>query len=425
MQEDFLHYVWQHKKMTLKSLKTTTKEPINLKAVGLPNLNSGPDFFNALLTIDNQLWAGNVEIHVKSSDWYVHNHETDAAYDNVILHVVWDHNIEVFRNDNTPIPTLELKHFILPHTLRNYKALIHEKKKWIPCEDSITTVDAFTINHWMERLYLERLEAKYLGVESQLSDSKYNWEAVLFWQLAKSFGLKVNGEAFLNISKSIDFSVIQKVKHDPHSLEALLLGQSGLLDTTAEHTYVSELKRVYAFLKNKFSLPTKGVFPVRFFRLRPPNFPTIRLAQLANLYSRHSNLFSKIIEARTLEELHTIFEGSTSEFWKTHYTFEKTSKPVTKSLTRPFINLLIINSIVPLKFAFNKINRQSQLEDVIAVVQKIPMEQNSVVNRFHLLYKFRKTALDSQALIQLKSNYCSKNKCLHCAIGSALLNRNS
>ena len=277
----------------------------------------------------------------------------------------------------------------------------------------------------MERLYLERLEAKYLGVESQLSDSKYNWEAVLFWQLAKSFGLKVNGEAFLNISKSIDFSVIQKVKHDPHSLEALLLGQSGLLETTAEHTYVSELKRVYAFLKNKFSLPTKGVFPVRFFRLRPPNFPTIRLAQLANLYSRHSNLFSKIIEARTLEELHAIFEGSTSEFWKTHYTFEKTSKPVTKSLTRPFINLLIINSIVPLKFAFNKINRQSQLEDVIAVVQKIPMEQNSVVNRFHLLYKFRKTALDSQALIQLKSNYCSKNKCLHCAIGSALLNRNS
>jgi len=425
MQEDFLHYVWQHKKMTLKSLKTTTQEPVTLKAVGLPNSNSGPDFFNALLTIGTQLWAGNVEIHVKSSDWYVHNHETDPAYDNVILHVVWDHNIEVFRKDNTPIPTLELKHFIYPHTLRNYKALIHEKKKWIPCQDSIATVNAFTIDHWMERLYLERLEAKYLEVENQLLDSKNNWEVVLFWQLAKSFGLKVNGDAFLSISKSINFSVIQKVKHDPHSLEALLFGQSGLLDTASEHTYVSELKSVYAFLENKFSLRTTGVFPVRFFRLRPSNFPTIRLAQLADLYSRHSNLFSKIIEAKTLEELYVIFEGSTSDFWKTHYTFEKTSKPIIKSLTKPFINLLIINSIIPIKFAFNKFNRQSQLEDVIAVVQKIPMEYNSVVNRFHLLYKFRKTALDSQAIIQLKSNYCSKNKCLHCAIGSALLNRNS
>ena len=204
-----------------------------------------------------------------------------------------------------------------------------------------------------------------------------------------------------------------------------MLGQSGLLNTTSEHTYLLELKSIYAFLKNKFTLSTTGTFPVCFFRLRPSNFPTIRLAQLADLYSRQSNLFSKIIEARTLEQLHAIFEGSTSEFWKTHYTFEKTSKPTPKTLTRPFINLLIINTIIPIKFAFNKFNRQSHIEDVIEIVQKVPMEHNNVVNRFHLLYKFRKTALDSQALIQLKSNYCSKNKCLHCAIGSALLNRNS
>ena len=227
MQEDFLHYVWQHKKMTLKSLQTTNQERITLKAVGLPNSNSGPDFFNALLSIGSQLWAGNVELHVKSSDWYVHHHEIDTAYDNVILHVVWEHNMEVFRNDNTPIPTQELKHCILPHTLRNYQSLINKKKQWIPCEDRISTVDAFTVNHWMERLYLERLEEKCLEVEAQLLDSKNNWEAVLFWQLAKSFGLKVNGDAFLSISKSIDFSVIQKVRSEPRNLEALLFGQSG------------------------------------------------------------------------------------------------------------------------------------------------------------------------------------------------------
>ena len=411
--------------MTLKSLQTTNQERITLKAVGLPNSNSGPDFFNALLSIGSQLWAGNVELHVKSSDWYVHHHEIDTAYDNVILHVVWEHNMEVFRNDNTPIPTLELKHCILPHTLRNYQSLINKKKQWIPCEDRISTVDAFTVNHWMERLYLERLEEKCLEVEAQLLDSKNNWEAVLFWQLAKSFGLKVNGDAFLSISKSIDFSVIQKVRSEPRNLEALLFGQSGLLNTAAEHLYISELKTIYAFLKNKFSLSTTGIIPVRFFRLRPPNFPTIRLAQLADVYSRQSSLFSKIIQARSIEQLQSIFEGATSTFWITHYTFDKTSKSTPKKLTKPFINLLIVNTIIPIKFAFNKFNRDSNQDDLLEIMQKTTMEHNIIVDKFHSLYPFRKTALDSQALIQLKSNYCSKNKCLHCAIGSALLNRNS
>ena len=411
--------------MTLKSLQTTNQERITLKAVGLPNSNSGPDFFNALLSIGSQLWAGNVELHVKSSDWYVHHHEINTAYDNVILHVVWEHNMEVFRNDNTPIPTLELKHCILPHTLRNYQSLINKKKQWIPCEDRISTVDAFTVNHWMERLYLERLEEKCLEVEAQLLDSKNNWEAVLFWQLAKSFGLKVNGDAFLSISKSIDFSVIQKVRFEPRNLEALLFGQSGLLNTAAEHLYISELKTIYAFLKNKFSLSTTGIIPVRFFRLRPPNFPTIRLAQLADVYSRQSSLFSKIIQARSIEQLQSIFEGATSTFWITHYTFDKTSKSTPKKLTKPFINLLIVNTIIPIKFAFNKFNRDSNQDDLLEIMQKTTMEHNSIVDKFHSLYPFRKTALDSQALIQLKSNYCSKNKCLHCAIGSALLNRNS
>lgn len=425
MQEDFLHYVWQHKKMSLKSLKTTAQDPITLKAVGLANVNSGPDFFNAQVRIGTQMWAGNVEIHVKSSDWYVHHHETDAAYDNVILHVVWEHNMEIYRKDNTPIPTLELKNYVLPHTYKNYNTLLNQKQYWIPCEPNMKEVEAFTVNHWLERLYLERLEGKYKAIETQLIESKQNWEAVLFWQLAKNFGLKVNGDAFLSIAKSMDFSVIRKSQFEAHQLEALFFGQAGLLETEAQDAYVSELKSTYAFLKTKFSISNKGVLPVQFFRLRPPNFPTIRLAQLAALYSRSSNLFSSIIEAQTLEQLHAVFEGPTSKFWDTHYTFEKTSKSTPKTLTKSFINLLVINTIVPIKFAFNKYNRQSNQEDVVAIMRKIPMEHNSIVDKFHTLYAFGKTALDSQALIQLQQNYCSKNKCLHCAIGSALLNRNS
>ena len=425
MQEDFLHYVWQHKKMSLKSLKTIAQEPITLKAVGLANVNSGPDFFNAQLSIGTQMWAGNVEIHVKSSDWYVHHHETDAAYDNVILHVVWEHNMEIYRKDNTPIPTLELKNYVLPHTYKNYTTLLNQKQYWIPCEPNMKEVEEFTVNHWLERLYLERLEGKYKAIETQLVESKQNWEAVLFWQLAKNFGLKVNGDAFLSIAKSIDFSVIRKSQHEAHQMEALFFGQAGLLETEAQDIYVSELKNSYEFLKIKFSISNNGVLPVQFFRLRPPNFPTIRLAQLAALYSRSSNLFSNIIEAQSLDQLHAIFEGTTSKFWDTHYNFEKTSKSTPKTLTKSFMNLLIINTIIPIKFAYNKFNRQSNQEDVVAIMRKIPMEHNSIVDKFHTLYTFGKTALDSQALIQLKQNYCSKNKCLQCAIGSALLNRNS
>ena len=425
MQEDFLHYVWQHKKMTLKSLKTTAQETIILKAVGLANTNSGPDFFNAQLRIGTQFWAGNVEIHVKSSDWYVHHHETDTAYDSVILHVVWEHNMEIYRKDNTPIPTLELKNYVLPHTVTNYTTLINQKNDWIPCEPIISEVDSFTMSHWLERLYLERLETKYKAIEIQLVESKHDWEAVLFWQIAKNFGLKVNGDAFSSIAKSIEFSVIRKSQHDIFQLETLFFGQSGLLETDAQDIYISDLIENYKFLKNKFSLTNVGVLPVQFFRLRPPNFPTIRLAQLATLYSQQTNLFSKLMEARSLEELYAIFEGATSTFWETHYTFEKTSKFAPKKLTKSFINLVVINTIVPIKFAFNKFNRHATQEDVVAIMQKIPMEHNSIVDKFNSLYAFGKTALDSQALIQLKQNYCSKNKCLQCAIGSALLNRNS
>lgn len=425
MQEDFLHYVWQHKKLNLKSLKTTSREPVTLKAVGLPNVNSGPDFFNAQLSIGTQLWAGNVEIHVKSSDWYVHHHETDASYDNVILHVVWEHDMEIYRKDNTPIPTLELKTYVRPQTYKNYNALLNQKQSWIPCQTTIKDVDGFTVKHWLERLYLERLEGKYQAIETQLLESKHNWEAVLFWQLAKNFGLKVNGEAFLSIAKSIEFSVIRKSQFDVLQLEALCFGQAGFLETEAQDPYVFELKSTYDFLKNKFSLSRAGVIPVQFFRLRPPNFPTLRLAQLAALYSRSLNLFSTLIETQSLDQIHTLLEGATSKFWETHYTFEKTSKSTPKKLTKAFINLLVINTIVPIKFAYNKFNRHSSQDDILEIMREIPMERNSIVNKFHSLYSFGKTALDSQALIQLKQQYCSKNKCLQCAIGSALLNRNS
>lgn len=283
MQEDFLHYVWKHKAFSSILLKTASGESIVILKLGEHNHNSGPDFFNAQLNIDSQLWAGNVEIHIKSSDWYVHGHEKDKAYDNVILHVVWEHDTEVFRSDNSVIPTLELKQYVDVNLLTNYKALI-QSKSWINCETHYPEVDDFILNNWIERLYIERLERKSNDILKLLKESKNDWEAVLFKMLLKNFGLKVNGEAFFSLANSVDYTIIRKLQNNILDLEALLFGQASLLEDDVQELYFLDSKERYQYLVQKFQLNNQGVLPLQFFRLRPPNFPTIRLSQFANLF---------------------------------------------------------------------------------------------------------------------------------------------
>lgn len=422
VQEDFLHYIWKHKKFHQTNLKTVSQEPIKITATGTHNLNAGPDFFNAQLRIGKQLWAGNVEIHIKSSDWFLHSHETDKAYDNVILHVVWEHDAEVFRKDNSVIPTLELKDYVSASALSNYTKLFNSNQNWINCENDFPEIDGFIINNWLERLYFERLERKSEDLFSLLESSKNDWEAVLFKMLAKNFGLKVNGDAFLSMANSFDVSILRKTQSKIESVEALLFGQSGLLVDKVEEPYYQSLQREYKFLKQKFSLSSELVVPPFFFRLRPNNFPTIRLSQLANLFHQHQNLFSKVIEATSVEAIYELFSVETSAFWKTHYTFSKVSKASNKTLSKAFINLLIINTIVPLKFSYAKFQGKSIEDDILKLIEALPPEGNTIVDKFNSLKKISKNALHSQALIQLKNNYCDKNLCLKCAIGNTLLN---
>lgn len=420
MQEDFLHYIWQHKKFDIFHLKTTQNEELQIVSVGQHNTNSGPDFFNAQLKIGEQLWAGNVEIHIKSSDWFVHNHEQDTTYDNVILHVVWEHNCDVFRQDNSEIPTLELRNHINKKLFENYKTLFSNQNRWINCENDFAQVDTFIIDNWLERMFLERLERKSNTIQDLLIDSKNNWEVVLFKLLAKNFGVKVNGDAFFSLAHSINFSIIRKVQSKPEQLEALLFGQAGLLEVEVQDPYYLNLVKEYQFLKQKFQLDNLHVLPLQFFRLRPPNFPTIRLSQLAMLYHRHQNLFSKVMALQTLEELYEVFDVSTTTFWNTHYTFEKQSKASIKKLTKSFIDLLVINTILPLKFCYAKHGGQQVEEQIIDIANGITSEDNSIIKAFNSLKKVSHSALQSQALIQLKAEYCDKNKCLHCAIGNAI-----
>lgn len=427
MQEAFLHYVWKYKKFQLTQAKTTDDKNIVLVNAGFHNEHeSGPDFFNAKLKIEEQLWAGNVEIHIKASDWYAHGHETNPAYDNVILHVVWENDAEIFRKDNTPIPTLELKSLVKKEILFNYQNLVHSNlSKWINCENDFANFDDFVLNNWLERIYVERLEEKSETITELLEKSNNNWEEVLFKLFAKNFGLNVNGAAFLEMANSVPFTIVQKSAQHPMHLEALFFGQAGMLEDEIESPYYFQLKKEYQFIKQKFGLNNACIHPVKYFRLRPDNFPTIRLAQLAGLYETQKQLFSALIQAKTTTEIRKLLQGETETFWQTHYTFEKESSQRNKKLSESFIDLLIINTVIPIKFCHSKFQGNTKEENFLSLIRSIKAESNTTISKFNKIRpKTVTNAMLSQSLIHLKKNYCDKNRCLHCALGLQLLQRN-
>lgn len=421
MKENLLQFIWKLKLFSLNNLCSTTKKKIQIYSVGTENVNSGPDFLNAKIEIDGQLWVGNVEIHLNSSDWYHHHHEIDGNYDSVILHVVWNHDIDVFRKNNEPIATLEIKEYVIPNLLENYKALFNKNKHWIYCENSISTIDSFIIKNWTERLYFERLEQKSNYYQAILSKTNNNWEATLFILLAKNFGLKINAEAFLNTVQSIEFSVFRKVSHNQIQMEALLFGQSGMLINEIDSEYFKQLNEEYKYLKNKFQLVEPLKSELQFFRLRPNNFPTIRLSQLASLYYNYQNLFSEIIDIESLPNFYSVFNVSTSVFWESHYTFQKKSKKSSKKLSKAFIDLLLINTIIPIKFMYLRSLGTTDYSSVIKIIEQIKPEKNSIISNFNALKIETHNAFNTQGLLQLKNEYCNKKRCLNCAIGKELL----
>lgn len=423
MKEDFLHYLWKFKKFDTLNLKTFNGEDITIINIGQYLELAGPDFFNAQIVIGNQKWAGNVEIHLKSSDWYVHHHERDEAYENVILHVVWEHDTEIFRSNNTEIPVLEIKKYVDAVTIANYQSLI-APKSWIFCEKQLISIPQFIWNNWQERLFFERLERKSNPIIELLKLTNNDWETVLFCLLAKNFGLNTNGEIFLKIAQSIPFSVIRKESFEVENLEALLFGHSGLLDIEKEDNYFKDLKFRYFYLLHKYQLEKKIVEPVQFFKHRPDNFPTIRLSQLANLYHSQQNLFSKIITSTSVKAVYEIFEISVSNYWQYHYQFDKESPKKKKSLSKSFIDLIIINTIIPLQFAFAKSQGKEVSENLIHLLCEVAPENNAILDKFCSFGVKSKNAFETQSLLQLKNEYCNKSRCLECAIGAELMKGN-
>ncbi|WP_369014808.1 DUF2851 family protein [Flavobacterium anhuiense] len=423
MKEDFLHYLWKFKKFDGLNLKSVQGEEITIIKTGDYLELSGPDFFNAHIEIGNQKWAGNVEIHLKSSDWYLHNHEKDAAYKNVILHVVWENDTAIFREDNTEIPVLVLKDYVSKEIIDNYNALV-SPKTWISCERQLKEIDRFVFKNWQERLFFERLERKSKFINQLLEETNQDWEAVLFCLLAKNFGLNTNGNSFLQIAKAIPFSVIRKESFEVENLEALLFGTSGLLETEKEDVYYKDLKFRYFYLLHKYQIEKIYADPLQFFKLRPDNFPTIRLSQLASLYHRHQNLFSKIIDLKSIGEVYRLLNISASSYWQNHYQFDKESPNKSKMLSKPFIDLVVINTIIPLQFAYSNIRSESIAEDLIDFINEVDSEKNAIIDKFNSFGIKSQSAFESQALLELKNEYCERKACLKCAIGLELLKNN-
>lgn len=420
MREDFIAYIWKFQSFAKKKLFSVQGEQVQILSAGQENKNTGPDFFNAQVIIENQKWAGNVELHVNASDWYVHGHENDVNYDSVILHVVWENDVPVYRKDNTLVPTLELKSIVDSEIMNKYSELFATSRKWINCETSIATVDKFIVDKWLERLFIERLEEKSKFILELLAQSNNDWETVLYKLLLKNFGLKVNSEAFFALSNAVNFSIIRKEQDSLFGLEALLFGSAGLLENSIEEAYFKELKEEYNYLTAKHKL-SKSTIAVEFFRLRPTNFPTIRLAQFASLYYTHQNLFSKLMNAQGLKSIYELFGLAASNFWTTHYTFEANSKKSKKKLSKAFVDLLLINTIIPLMFVYQNHIGKPNDELIVNMISKIKSEKNNVINKFSSLKIPSNTAFSSQALLQLKNEYCDKKKCLQCAIGNQIV----
>ena len=421
MKEVFLHHVWQFQKLNANELKTTCGKSLTILKAGNLQTQSGPDFFNAQIVIDNQKWAGNIEIHVKSSDWYAHHHDQDDRYNNIILHAVWEHDVDVFRKDETPIPVLELKSIVDTELISNYHNLM-QPKSWLFCEKDIKNVPSFQMNAWMERMFFERLESKSQQIDALLHSLKSDWEAVLFVLLAKNFGSKANGNPFMQMALSIDFSIIRKETNQNQGLESLFFGRLNLLNDSFQENYPNDLKKNWNYQKVKYQLETIYLSQIQFFKVRPDNFPTLRLAQLAQLYQNQKQLFQDLIVSDNFDLIFKIFDIQISNYWKNHYRFELESPPKNKKITKSFIENIFINTIIPLKFAYFKQNSQwDQMDQLTELMQKLSPEKNNITEKFIQFGVSHNNAFDSQALLHLKSNYCDSQKCLDCMVGSWLL----
>lgn len=431
MNEDLLSFIWQFQYFDASDLHTEAGESVSILRTGHRNTNAGPDFSDARIRIGGVEWIGTVEIHTLSSDWLSHQHDNDTAYQSVILHVVWENDKPIYRPDGTMLPVLSLKGLVRLSILERYASLIHAGEPYntdgIPCAEQFEAVSDLQKYSMLDKVLLERLDQKASKVLELLQSNQQDWEETTYQWLGQHFGFKLNDPAFLRLTQIIPLKILQKHRGQSIQLEALLFGSAGLIPDPSdeiEEIYVTELRREYSFLANKYRLADLQMNPheFKFLRLRPAGFPTIRLSQFASLLNRNNVLFSALTTAMGIKELQNLFTLKQSDYWVHHFQFGKPSKNAVPVMGKDAIHLLIINAVVPLLVAYSRHRQQPELLDkALNWLSEIPSENNRITRTWETLGMKVKTAADSQALIGWYNHYCSAKKCLDCVVGAALV----
>ncbi|KAA9340598.1 DUF2851 family protein [Adhaeribacter soli] len=424
MTEDFLAYIWKFQYFNKENLRTAGNEELVVLKPGNLNTNAGPDFQQASIRINDIVWVGSVEFHVKASNWQRHAHTTDGKYDQVILHVVWENDATVLRTDQTPVPVLALKELVSPNLLQTYQNL-KKAKAAIPCEAFLPTVPAITKTFMLERVLLERLEEKAQRIREIYRHSGNNWEETLYKIMLVGFGFKINQNGFSKLAQALPFKILQKHQYESLQTEALLFGQAGFLAENHTDPYLLQLRREYLFLKHKYDLPP-ALQPSdwNFLRLRPANFPTVRLSQLAVLISARPHWFSTLTGNLRLKELEAFFKVNPSGYWQKHYMPEREANFKIGALGKSSVHLLLINVVAPLLVAYaREMDQPALVEKALHLLEALPPEKNHILEAFQQMGFENKSAAQSQGLLSLGQNYCQPVHCLQCAIGNSILKR--
>ena len=418
MKEEFIYYLWENRLLHL-DLKTTDNEEITVLSVGNRNHDSGADFVNARIKIGDALWAGQVEIHVRASDWFKHNHHNDANYDSVILHVVYEND-----TDSLKIPTLEIKDKFDLSIFHKYNWFFGSRN-WIPCGEFVGGVQNFTLISWLDRMLVEHLENECKDLDFKLKNNQYDWEQAFYQRLMRYFGLKVNNDSFEYLSRILPLNLLMRHRDNDIYIESMMFGCAGFLERDFEEDYPSLLKRDFKMLRSKFGLKVMPLSNWKFLRLRPPNFPTIRIAQLAKIITKNGNMFSKIRDADDIQEIKDLFDIELNSYWDNHFQFDKTSKVERrKILGKTAVDLIIINAIVPMLFYYGHTHSlESYKEKAMSFLEQIEAEDNLIIRNFQNSGVVLQNAFQTQAILYMYKYYCKRRRCLECRIYSVLSKR--
>ncbi|TRX48005.1 DUF2851 family protein [Fulvivirga sp. M361] len=425
MQEAFLHFIWQHQYFDKTGLLSEEGTAVNILETGTLNSDSGPDFQGARIEIDKLDWRGNVEIHTKASDWDIHGHSQDVAYDNVILHVVWEADKQVLRTDGTKIPTIALKGRVPEYLPQRYKRLVNSSHK-IPCETHLPDVDEVKKRAMLDKACMERLFQKSRDVIAVLERNGNDWDETAYQLLSKNFGFKTNADQFFRLSELTPMKLLMKHTDNLMQVEALLFGQAGFLEGETDDTYFQNLKKEHHFLSVKYALKEPlSRHQWKFMRLRPANFPTLRIAQLAGVLCHPTGLHSRLLEIKDKTQLSDIFrKGETSDYWKKHYQFNKCSTSPVSSFGLGSAENIVVNTVVPILVAYGKVrDEQTYIDQAVALLQALSPENNKIIRIMKDNHMIPVSALDTQGMIQLYNQFCIKKRCLKCNIGVDILKK--